>query len=143
MSAPELSDCLACGSWCCRGERPFCSREEAARLGVKAIDCREGGDCVFLQDGKCSRYEDRPLECRIFPLDVLAVDGVLTWVLWGLCPAWRRVEALAAAERLERELVAELPADYLQRYVAHHRAHQPAKYSAGEFVVLRPVQMPS
>lgn len=40
-------------------------------------------ECLFLgSDKKCTIYEGRPFECRIFPFDIYKIDGNLTWVVY-------------------------------------------------------------
>lgn len=35
------------------------------------------GDCIFLKDGSCSVYENRPTACRIFPLTSNGNEGMI------------------------------------------------------------------
>lgn len=41
---------------------------------------REG--CHFLDEGRCSIHDHRPIDCRLFPLDLRIVEGALTWVIY-------------------------------------------------------------
>ena len=66
-----LSFCIPCNNWCCKGESPFASEEELAVLKIDKICQKDGGSCMFLEDGRCSCYTDRPFECRIFPFDII------------------------------------------------------------------------
>lgn len=44
-------------------------------------------ECMFLgSDKKCTIYEDRPFECRIFPFDIYNIDGSLTWIVYTCNP---------------------------------------------------------
>lgn len=38
--------------------------------------------CHFLEEGRCSIHNNRPIDCRLFPLDVKKLGGVLTWVIY-------------------------------------------------------------
>lgn len=78
-------NCKGCNNHCC-GENPTLTPvllpEEAKRLKnyVKAINTHWGliyvlekkanGTCIFLDEDtrRCSRYEERPLECKLYPL---------------------------------------------------------------------------
>jgi len=42
---------------------------QTAFRDMKVLKKRENGNCIFLDDEKrrCSNYENRPLECRIYP----------------------------------------------------------------------------
>lgn len=44
--------------------------------------------CVFLSGGKCQVYEARPLDCRLFPLDVVRLrTGRIAWIAYtSVCP---------------------------------------------------------
>ena len=41
--------------------------------GEIAIAMHASGDCRFLEDGRCTVYEARPLQCRTYPF--LPLDG--------------------------------------------------------------------
>lgn len=107
------SDCPA-HSHCCRRirihgemEPPFLSQAEAEliaqrtagkiidfailqgdsagqHLAIKALD----GKCHFYRNGICTIYELRPLDCRLFPFDIIeAPSGELVWIVYtDLCP---------------------------------------------------------
>jgi uncharacterized protein len=92
--------CTACGQ-CCTGEpghvwvrtddierlaaHKLMSVEEFSRRYVRRVDDRfslkerSNGDCVMLEDGKCSVYASKPTQCSTFPF----WDGILeskdTW----------------------------------------------------------------
>jgi Fe-S-cluster containining protein len=44
--------------------------------------------CIFFDGQRCTVYKARPLDCRLFPLDiVLGKDGRLRWIAYTqLCP---------------------------------------------------------
>ena len=44
--------------------------------------------CYFYRDGKCAIYHVRPLDCRLFPFDIIEKsDGRLVWIVYTrLCP---------------------------------------------------------
>jgi len=135
---PFCSPCL----WCCHGEHVYVSTAEQDALGVDRFtgSPSEDGACEKLDrsTGLCSVHDRRPTECRLFPLDLLAVDGVVHWVVWrGACPA---VPALpdGYADREADRWDATLDPAWVEAYVEHHRANQPAKYRPDMFTVLRP-----
>ncbi len=41
---------------------------------------REG--CHFLTEGRCGIHDFRPVDCRLFPLDMKKVEGELAWVIY-------------------------------------------------------------
>lgn len=46
---------------------------------------KESGECVFFSDGKCQIYPFRPLDCRLFPLDLHYRNGQYIWIKYHLC----------------------------------------------------------
>jgi hypothetical protein len=88
--------------------------------------------------GLCTVHANRPTECRLFPLDLLPLGGVVHWVVWhGACPA----VPLLPADYAEQQAVAweeKLDSGWVQAYVEHHRVNQPDKYKPGMFTVVRP-----
>ena len=62
------------------GHRGFFFVNDDHDLQLENVD----GRCVFLVDGRCSAYADRPEGCRLYPLILdLSVDRV---VLDSVCP---------------------------------------------------------
>jgi len=45
------------------------------------INSTEG--CHFLKAGRCSIHEFRPVDCRLFPLDLKMVNGAPQWVIYN------------------------------------------------------------
>ena len=47
-----------------------------------------GHGCFFYEDGRCSIYDSRPVDCRMYPFDIcLDETGALVWVLHeATCP---------------------------------------------------------
>lgn len=99
MASTHLVDCTSCTSCCEHGGLVYVKDNEVERLkhlkvplltidGVSFIRRLPNGSCPMLnQEGKkCSIYHDRPLCCRLFPLDVLYIDGGLHWAISAECP---------------------------------------------------------
>jgi len=64
-----------CGNACCKALTSKIDKEK-----FKSKD----GVCKYLKDGKCSKYDDRPDECKDFPNDpnnpvYKKVEGVCTY----------------------------------------------------------------
>ena len=99
----QLVDCGGCTQCCERGGLVFihpAEREDLSRLGVPMVNISGvlfikrlvNGECPMLDKAnrKCSIYESRPLCCRMFPLDVLQMEGQLQWSVETTCPSERR-----------------------------------------------------
>lgn len=54
-------------------------------------------ECVFWDknDKKCSVYENRPFDCKIFPFDIIQKDGKFFWIVFECNPGtnWRWTES--------------------------------------------------
>ena len=118
------------------------SETEQDALGADAFTGVHGGDdapCEKLDaGGRYTVHPRRPTGCRLFPLDLLTVEGAVCWVVWhGACPAtaaMTRDHMTGDMDRWEREL----DQAWVMAYVEHHRVNQPAKYRPGMFTLLRP-----
>ncbi len=99
-----------CGSKCCRSTPPALTTKDFERiekiteeknwytkLSQKNKDTfviskgEKSNDCIFLStDGTCKIYENRPLDCRLFPFflkikKISDTDYNLKWLVW-YCP---------------------------------------------------------
>ena len=65
--------------------------------GISFIERMPDGSCPMLdrQRRRCSIYDDRPFCCRLFPIDILKLDGQLQWAISGQCPQDHRAFACA------------------------------------------------
>lgn len=52
---------------------------------VYIMQTKTNGGCAFLdsKNGKCRIYSFRPIDCRLFPLDIQYVEGKYYWALFG------------------------------------------------------------
>ena len=60
--------------------------------GVQYLGRTPHGWCSSFDPHKntCGMYFDRPLCCRIYPLDLMKLDGKLWWVIHAECPIAQR-----------------------------------------------------
>ena len=49
---------------------------------------RAANGCPFFRNGRCDIYEVRPVDCRLFPVDIMErEDGMLVWIVYTrICP---------------------------------------------------------
>lgn len=47
--------------------------------GQYALLDKPNTDCIFLQDNRCSVYEDRPIQCRTFPWWIYNLRNIDDW----------------------------------------------------------------
>jgi Fe-S-cluster containining protein len=64
----------------------FAVRQQLKSQGpaVSLLRTAEVGGCIFFQSqtGRCEIYETRPIDCRLFPLDIKEINGRFHWVLY-------------------------------------------------------------
>lgn len=56
--------------------------------GVTFIKRSKEGKCPMLDENNklCEIYSDRPICCRLFPLDIFHRDGTIKWGIYTYCP---------------------------------------------------------
>ena len=132
--------CKKCGELCCYEENIYGSSEELVTLGVKKITRQPNGACMFLKNGVCSVYSQRPLECRIFPFDIELTGNKFMWILWEICPVHTLLSIDKSIPYFENELLTQYPEEYLYKYVDHHKTTSPgSKYENCTYRVLKQV----
>jgi len=71
------------------GKHPdsFSLRRDDSYEGLRSMRTDEAG-CYFYNNGECSIYTVRPVDCRLFPLDIkMEEDGRIVWIAYTrLCP---------------------------------------------------------
>lgn len=140
MNVDYLDYCPTC-LWCCNGENLYLSEKEKEALGEDQFSGAksEGSPCEKLNsNGLCSIHHKRPIECRLFPFDLLlAEDGSIDWVLWvGHCPAAKAILPKwheATISKWEEELTDE----WVRGYTSFHSTNQPKKYDKNSFLKIR------
>lgn len=50
-----------------------------------------GGGCHYVKKGYCSIYPSRPLDCRLFPLDIVEERGKFYWCIYTVCPKYNSI----------------------------------------------------
>lgn len=59
----------------------FASKLTANLYQMKRLDDDEKKGCIFFQNNRCSIYQDRPIDCPLFPFDFKEFDGEY-WVIY-------------------------------------------------------------
>lgn len=117
----ECQQCSACCGgepgvvWLSHGE----AKRIAKRLGISVEEFYDGythrvgmrvsltekpnGDCIMLQEGKCSIYQERPIQCKTFPWWPWNLETQADWdAVARECPGCNRGKLHSFAE-IERE----------------------------------------
>jgi Fe-S-cluster containining protein len=111
-TAQKLVNCAGCTK-CCEKGIAYVLPEEQSRLesmdvplieidGVSFIKRKNDGSCSMLdkENRRCSIYEDRPLCCRAFPLDIFSRRGHLEWGVYTYCPTDRLIPITRAGNKV-------------------------------------------
>ena len=110
----------------------FSSPSSDQEAGERLMRTGSGG-CYFYRNGRCSVYQARPIDCRLFPFDIMEEeDGRLIWILYtNLCPVPFDLREFEEARKLLPEL-----GDRVRRYA---RARVPGM-DEQTFVILGEVE---
>lgn len=122
-SQPECDTCRLCEE---NVGLVYVFKKEAARSeSLRRSTCKTSESVAYVQRtrdgwcthfsveaGRCGVYEARPLCCRLYPLDLMQLDGEIWWVLHSECPIAKRFVVSRTLEllisvtvQLERTLV--------------------------------------
>ena len=51
---------------------------------TKAIRKKENSsECIFWENSKCTIYDHRPFDCKVYPFDILKIDGKFFWIVYS------------------------------------------------------------
>lgn len=137
-SAPACLDCGQCCEmpWVGPGEAPGVPTVETD--GVRFLGgC---GPCPARSGPLCTVYPTRPLDCRLYPLDIVEHQGAYWWCIFLNC---REPDALAEVlvpriPALEAAMTPALWSEF-QRQIELTRLTYPP-YAEGRYRLIRPVR---
>ncbi|MGA9998012.1 MAG: YkgJ family cysteine cluster protein [Pyrinomonadaceae bacterium] len=137
--------CENCMGRCCH--LPWLSKEEiylahqfpgSTKFIGETAFFMDHNRCVFLdQKGKCSIYAQRPLDCRLFPLDIIEEDGEYYWCVFTTCPNWQKMKELfePLIPALEKKINSSLWHQFLKQIEVTKEEYLP--YKSGQYVTIR------
>jgi len=144
LAEADFSPCDGCSA-CCEGAWLLAREADKARAVDPAVVIEDrgvaflgdGGPCPWRGDGRCARYALRPLDCRLFPLDLIEHDGELWWCVFLGCV---RPDALAERlipriEAIEAAMTPEILAEFVAQ-IAVTRERYPG-YARGAYRLVR------
>ena len=70
-------------------EKEFSEEIKVSNVLVKSLKKKNNSDeCIFWdgQTKKCSVYDKRPFDCKMFPFDIMKIDGELMWIVFSCNP---------------------------------------------------------
>ena len=68
-------------------------------------------------NGACMILDNKPLECRLFPLDLAMVGDVLFWIMWPVCPNHHLFNKEMMCNIAEAE-IRNAPEGWLEKYLS-------------------------
>jgi Fe-S-cluster containining protein len=105
--------CQGCAAGCCRSKNMYVelTASEAARFdhvirgGKPVLRKHDDGACVYLIEGRCSVYHDRPYPCRVHDCRVLSLVGYMPTNDPPFAEALRQWSAPHLATAADRALI--------------------------------------
>ena len=94
-------------------------------------------NCIFLKDNKCSIYQKRPLNCKMFPIDIKRINDKLYWINLDFCKIPENIES--NLNKFENALL-KIPRKELDLYVDY--SNQTKELRKIEYQIIREVSMP-
>lgn len=84
-------------------------------------------------------YDNRLLECRLFPFDIKNIDKKLVWILQDQCRATPKLDYGKFIRFFEGHFSRTIPLEHIRHYVEYNRLNIPEKYETNNFKVLREI----
>jgi len=137
-------DCAQC-SECCYS--PWFLKEEydkhKLRVGkslkiINSVPILAGQDhCCFVNENRCAIYLDRPLDCRLYPLDIIEEDDQYWWCLYTSCPKWEQLgeKLTPLIPRLESLITQDLFEEFMRQISCTKTIYAP--YSSKQYRIVR------
>ena len=159
----SLAVCDGCrGPNCCEIEPPFLTRndinnvacstglmpdqfaEESLSIENKVFyQMRKGKTqrCHFYDQPsrKCGIYESRPIDCRLFPLDIIKIQQTFAWIMYSSCPVETPLLMAAALEMVASAVEKLLP--LLANDIAIYANLPTSGLKSGKWIYVRDVQL--
>jgi hypothetical protein len=139
-----LGYCTSCNIDCCHNMNSSIPEKECTRQ-----DTGEHYRIVDHQNTPTGEpdisesYDNRPLECRLFPFDIKEIDQKLVWIVHDRCHATPKLDYGKFINFFEGHFSRTIPLDQIQKYVEHNKVHRFGKYESDDFKVLKEVNWPN
>ena len=124
------------------GFRNFSIPHQINGLSINSLKTKPSTqECVFLDENqRCSIYEYRPFDCKIFPFDIYKINGEFTWVIYtcNKDANWKWTDEIL--QKFEKELLIPEFIKYLDAFSDINRMKDPNAVSY-EHKILRKVKL--
>lgn len=135
------SNCMNCAVNCCRRKEIsytlFLTKEEAKKF----IDINKAFPCKYLnKNGLCEIHSQRPIDCRLFPFEIVKEGGTFFWAYWETnCPITKK----GSKKQLE-SCLRDLEMTIIPRFVHYMDGYSQFRYaefveSFGRYIKLRKI----
>jgi hypothetical protein len=83
--------------------------------------------CVYKKENKCTFYKDRPLDCRMFPLDIIEEDNVYYWIIFTTCPKHQQIrkKLIPLIPKLEEKITGDILRQYKDQIAVTKKIYDP------------------
>ena len=133
----DFSECSKCNSQCCFF--PWLLKEEYS----VHLDCfgktvtqinstafvLDKHRCKYVTKCRCGIYDTRPLDCRLFPLDIIEEKDAYYWCIFTVCPFHLtiRKKLIPLIEKLEKMITREIFDQYKKQISVTKKIYLPYK----------------
>ena len=85
--------------------------------------------CKYTKENRCHLYQNRPLDCRLFPLDIIEEDGEYWWCIFTICPRHQmiREKLIPLIPKLEALITPEIFEQYKRQIALTKKIYPPYK----------------
>lgn len=137
--------CPDCKGRCCY--LPWISKEECELVSlfgdaVEKVDNTNfflnRKQCKFLDNkGLCTIYDIRPLDCKLFPLDIIEQEGSYYWCIFTTCLGWKEMTELLKPiiPEIESKITKELWLQFKDQIAITKEIYAP--YKNKQYVILQ------
>lgn len=153
----NFSECDGCSKCCnfseCEGRSegcysPWLLKEESLSLSdiglavneIGSVAFIDGAVCRYAKENRCHLYEDRPLDCRMFPLDIIEEEGRYWWSIFTICPKHKEIreKLIPLISKLEAIITPEMFEQYKRQIAITKEIYPP--YQLKQYEKIREFQ---
>jgi len=132
-----LRGCTSCNTYCCHNTNKFIKETECIRPDRQTSYTSSGHEPIN------GTYDNRPLECRLFPFDIKDIEGKIMWVKWNSCHVTPRLDYEKFISFFERKFSREMSLEQIQSYIANQKTNGMEHPITKEYIILKEVNWPS
>jgi Fe-S-cluster containining protein len=139
----ECDSCTKCCffPWLLKEEQPIQVQnfgDEGIRKVAGTLFILDETHCKFAKDSRCHAYASRPLDCRMFPLDIIEEDGKYYWCIFTICPKHGELmqKLVALIPQLEALITDEIFDQYKRQIAVTKEMYPP--YKLKQYEKIRP-----